>query len=421
MKNILSMAVIVVLSLFGHSLAAQENTVTLSEALHQAEIHYPLIKQKQLLDESGRESKKLLNASLYPQVNVTGAATYQSEVTELEAPGFPSGFGQKPSNYDVGLEMRLPLTHFGRVQTRKELEEAQMQTSIAQVDVEMQKVRERITSLFGNLLLQKENENILRVRISDLDSQARKVSVGVSSGAVLKSNQLVLESEILSTQQRIEDIRATEKSLIKQLSLLTGMQIDSTTRLQLSDSAASERPVNRPELKAFAGQQQVLQLQKELIKKEARPDLYAFGQGNYGRPGYNFLNTQPRTYGIAGLGLSWNLNSLFNQSKEQKLVDYKKQLLSQQQETFSLNLQAALEEKAAEIEKYGAIISKDDQIVRNRQEIIRAAASQLENGVITSTEYLTELNAQNTAQLNLTLHRVQLAMARSQYNILLGY
>ena len=399
----------------------QQRVLTLEQALHQAELNYPLVKQKQLLEESGRESRKLLDASLYPQFNVTGAATYQSEVTELEVPGFPSGFGQKPSNYDVGLEMRLPLTSFGRVQTKKELEEAQTRINVAQVDVEMQKVREKITSLFGNLLLQKENENILRIRINDLDSQARKVAVGVSSGAVLKSNQLVLESEVLSTQQRIDDIKATEKSLARQLSLLTGIEIDSATHFALSDTTVSAPNINRPELKAFAGQQQMLQLQKDLIKKEARPDLYAFGQGYFGRPGYNFLNTDPRLYGIAGVGLSWNLNSLFNQAKEQKLVDIKKTILTRQEETFNLNLQAALADKEAEIEKYGAIISKDDQIVKNRQEIIRAAASQLENGVITSTEYLTELNAQNTAQLNLTLHRVQLSMARSQYNILLGY
>jgi hypothetical protein len=51
---------------------------------------------------------------------------------------------------------------------------------------------------------------------------------------------------------------------------------------------------------------------------------------------------------------------------------------------------------------------------------MEAAASQLENGAITSTEYLTELNAENTAELNLVLHKVQQAIAKAQYNILTG-
>lgn len=86
-----------------------------------------------------------------------------------------------------------------------------------------------------------------------------------------------------------------------------------------------------------------------------------------------------------------------------------------------MNLQASLDPKKAEISKYENIISKDEQILNNRKEIIRAANSQLENGVITSTDYLTELNAENNAQLNLTLHKVQLALAIAEYNTILGY
>jgi uncharacterized protein (DUF3084 family) len=96
-------------------------------------------------------------------------------------------------------------------------------------------------------------------------------------------------------------------------------------------------------------------------------------------------------------------------------------MVNNQEANFSQNLQAALSEKTAEIEKYAGIISKDAQILANRKEILRAAASQLSNGIITSTEYLQELNAQNVAQLNLTLHQVQLALAEAQYSSLLGY
>lgn len=423
MKQMTPKATFLCLFLSAAALAgnAQQKRLTLSEALFSAEKNYPSLKQKALLEEEGRENQKLLDASLYPQVNATGQATYQSEVTSLDMPGLPKGLGQKPDNYNIGLEMRLPLTQFGTVRTRKQLEQAQTAAGVSQVDVDLQRVRERVTNLMGNALLQSENLGILNLRLLDLDSQRKKVAVGVANGAVLKSNQLVLESEILGTQQRIDDINATVKGLTGELAILTGLPISVTTRMQLSEGATAGPAINRPELKAFEAQRNVLEIRSELLKKESHPDLYVFGQGFYGRPGYNFLNTNLRTYAIGGLGLSWNLNNLFTQSKQQKLLDLKREIVNSQQETFNQNLQASLTEKTAEIEKYQSIISKDAQILRNRKEIIRAAASQLANGVITSTEYLQELNAQNAAQLNLTLHQVQRAIAKAQYNTLLGY
>jgi hypothetical protein len=48
-------------------------------------------------------------------------------------------------------------------------------------------------------------------------------------------------------------------------------------------------------------------------------------------------------------------------------------------------------------------------------------AVQLDHGAVTATEYLTELNALNTAQLNTKLHQVQLALRKAQYRITKGY
>lgn len=404
-----------ILSLLITVTVSAQQKITLADALKSAEANYPALKQKQLLQQIGEENQKLLDASLYPQLNVAGQATYQSEVTEF------NGFGQKPDNYNIGLEMRFPLTKFGTVATRKQLEQAQTNIAITQVDVDLQKVRERVTTLFGNILLQKQNIGILNVRHSDLDSQRRKVAVAVANGAVLKSNQLVLESEILSTEQRIDDVQATVNGLAKELSIITGLPVDINTQLELGDVQLNSQAVNRPELKALEEQKKLLDLQADLLKKETRPDLYAFGQGFYGRPGYNFLNNDLRVYGIGGVGISWNINNLFTSPKRKKMLDIHKQIIDKQEETFTMNLDASLASKQAEIAKYQDMISKDAQIVKNRQQIIRAAKSQLENGAITSTEYLTELNAENTAELNLLLHQVQLSVAIAQYNTLSGY
>ncbi len=410
-----------ILLTIGISSIAQQKLLTLDEALQSAEKNYPSLKQKPLLQGISEQNQKLLNASLFPHVSATGQATYQSEVTSFEMPGASGSVGQNPDNYFVGLEMRLPITEFGTVKTRKQLEIAETKLGMARIDVELQALRERVTGLFGNALLQSENLEILSLRLNNLDSQLKKLAVAVANGAVLKSNQLVLESEILATQQRIDDIRSTLKGLTGELAVITGLPLDSATKLQMSNIADDIKDSRRPENLIFEAQRNVLDLQSTLLNKESKPDIYFFGQGLYGRPGYNFLNPDMRPYGIAGIGLNWDLNNLLNKSRQQKILDINCHIINSQEETFNQNLQAALKEKSAEIEKYHNIISKDAQIVSNRQQILKASASQLENGVITSTEYLLELNAQNSAELNLTLHQVQLNLARAQYNTLLGY
>jgi len=231
----------------------------------------------------------------------------------------------------------------------------------------------------------------------------------------------VFESELLITDQKIADIDAALLGLTQQLSILTGTRINPADNFQLPDDNVSNQVVTRPETKAFKAQADLLDLEGEMLKTENHPKVFLYGQGFYGRPGYNFLDNSFRTYGTVGLGMSLNINNLLTQSSHLKTINLNKQILSQKEETFNMNLQASLDPKKAEISKYENIISKDEQILNNRKEIIRAANSQLENGVITSTDYLTELNAENNAQLNLTLHKVQLALAIAEYNTILGY
>lgn len=404
--------------LFSSSQAQQ--TVSLQELIQKAEQHYPATRQKELVIRLGKENERILNIGLYPQVNVTGQATYQSEVTSFSVPGFSGIPTQHKDNYNMGVDLRFPLTEFGVVKSKKELEQSQTTLSVNQVNAEFQRVRERIINVFGNILLQLENRKMLAIRKSELEAQQKKIAIGVANGAVLKSNQLVFESEILTTEQKMTDIDAAISGFTQELSLLSGIEIRSNDRFELPAADSLQKTVNRPELEVYKSQLNMLSLQQQVLDKENKPRIFLYGQGYYGRPGYNFLNIDFRTYGIAGAGISWNINNAVTQKSKEKAIDINKQMVKSRQETFSLNLQTALAQKETEIGKYPRVIGKDQEIVHKRKEILRAAASQLENGVITSTEYLTELNATNAAELNMILHKVQLAISMAQYNIMTG-
>lgn len=60
-------------------------------------------------------------------------------------------------------------------------------------------------------------------------------------------------------------------------------------------------------------------------------------------------------------------------------------------------------------------IAADHRIVGLRKSVAAAAAAQLDRGVITPSEFLTEQNALTQAELNLSIHRIMLQMARQNY------
>lgn len=399
--------------------AQAQQILTLPELIQKAEQNYPSLKQKEYFLKLGSETNKLLNVSLIPTLSVMGQGTYQSEVAEFNFPG--TSFPAFPKdNYNIGLDLHLPLTEFGVVSSKKQLEQAKTDVALKQLDVELQHLRERVTNIFGNILVQQENNKILLIRKAELSTQQKKISAAVANGAVLKSNQSVFESEILTTEQKLVEIDATLQSLKQELSTLTGQRIDTNSNFQAFSEVPLQNKIMRSELQLFNSHAYVFEIQKNVLRHENLPKLSVFCQGNYGRPGYNFLNTDLRMYGIVGLSINLNINNVVIQKNRVHSLEINKKIVESQKETFNMNLQISLEQKEIEINKYQTILSKDEEIVSKRKEILKAFESQLENGAITSTEYLTELNATNTAELNQVLHKVQKTIAQAQYNLLTG-
>jgi len=76
--------------------------------------------------------------------------------------------------------------------------------------------------------------------------------------------------------------------------------------------------------------------------------------------------------------------------------------------------------RLASIKKLEEALKRDDQIVELRSRVARTSASRLENGVITSTDYLTDLNAETIAKINLQTHKIQLVLSKANYLLAKG-
>jgi len=406
------------------ALAQNKQEYTLEQLQTLAKENYPLLKQKQMYADIGSNKAKQVGTNFLPQINVAGQATYQSEVTELSIPipGAGPGFKQKPDQYALGLEIKENLLDYGAIKTQKQIERENAEIQSQQIDAEFLKLKDRVNQLYGNICLQQENKKIMYLRMNELEAKRKKMQSAVNNGAALPSSFLVLESEYLSTQQKLEEINSNLSGWYKTLTIITNKQMDTTVVFTDTKKEVALQTNNmRPEYRLYELQSNSLKLKESMITKNNLPKVFVFGKGYYGRPGFNFLNNDFRPYGLVGAGLSWNLTSYYTSGKDKKNLRINNDIVTNQKKIFDLNLQATLVQQQEEIMKLERMIAMDLKIVEAKTTIRKASSSQLDNGVITSSDYIVDLNAENQAQFNLKLHEIQLLMAKQNYNTTLGY
>lgn len=406
-------------TVFGQS----NSEITLDQLQAAAQAYYPILKQKELYAQLSVSKKQALNTNYLPQIALVGSATFQSEVTNFNfsIPGVVP-FSQKPDQYSFGVELKENIFDYGAIKTQKSIESMLAEIQNKQLDAEFIKVKERIDQLFATLQLSIENRSILQSKTLELEAKQNKIASQVRNGAALKSNLLSIEAELLLTSQRITEVESTQKSCLEVLMLLTNQKFDSTTKFIDNQKNYSLKSTNnRPEFALFDLQKNTNILREKMITKTNLPKLYVFGRGYFGRPGYNFLNNDFRTYGMIGAGLSWNISGYYTTGKEKKNLQIASSIVTVQKETFELNLNALLIQQKEELLKLDKMIEMDLKIEALKKEILAVSSSQLDNGTITTAEYIIDLNADQQARSMTLLHKVQLMMVKRAYNTTLGY
>lgn len=201
------------------------------------------------------------------------------------------------------------------------------------------------------------------------------------------------------------------------LSVFTGEKIENANVLvkPLSDQVLPEPSIQRPELKLFDAQANLLEAQKKLIRSKNMPMLGAFAQGGYGKPALNMFDNSFSPYFIGGIRLSWNLGNLYTAKNERRNIDLQKMAIDSQRETFLYNLNLQIPQQQNEIDKFYKTMHDDNEIIRLREIIKNAAEVKVENGTMTVTDMLKEINELEIAKQTKALHEIQYLL--SIYNL----
>ena len=407
-------------------LIAQES-ITLDLCYIKAIENYPLTRQKKLLPLSNELKIKNLNKNYLPEMMVNGQVHYQSDVTktpfqDVSIPGIPTMPTVAKDWYKISLDVNQVIYDGSLTGRQKELEEINLEIDQQNIDIELYKLKARVSQIYFNVLLLRENIKIIELHNNILTAKLKDVESGVQNGTILASNADILKAEIIQIEQSLAELHIGIQTSIDILNEFTAMDLNTETEFKMPDISIDIKNYlnSRPEYFLFTLQQNKLEASKKVLGSKLLPRLSAFGQAGYGRPGYDMLKNEFDDFYMIGARLHWNIWDWNHSGKEKDILDLQSKIINTQKETFDKNIRIDLQNKIAEIKKIEEMISRDIQIIELRQKISKSTSSQLDNGVITSTEYLTELNAESKSKLDLQAHKIQMVKAKLDYKTTIG-
>ena len=400
------------------SLAAQ-HVLTLPECHELAIAHYPLVRQRELLKTSRSYSLGNACKGNLPQINIGGQATYQSEVTQIpvEMPGVDP---LDKDQYRIYGEIAQTLYQGGAVDRRTLVEEAKADVEERELETELYQLKNRVNELFFGILLVQEQIRQLRLMRQDITNGINRIEALIGNGTAIQASADILHAEVLSADQRMVEMQATVDSYRHLLALFIDRPVDTTVVLQKPAFKDVSSDIERPELTLFDAQKKNLDAGEAVLIAGRKPRVDIFLQAGYGRPGLNMLENQFDFYYLGGIRFAWQLSGYYTFRRERQILDVRRQAIDVRKETFPFNTRVVMERQEAEVARLLKLIAIDDEIISLRTKVRQTAAVQLEEGVITSRDFVREVNGEDQARQNRTLHEMQLLLAQANHEFTAG-
>jgi len=404
------------------SLAQSPKSLSLKMLLDSTQANYPLHKKEPLFEQRWQLQTQQVDKQNLPQLELNGKATYQNEVINIGSvmPGF-AGPELSKDQYRFSLDIKQSIYKGNFTRKQKELYGAQKDASLKQLEIEQHEVKAKVVELFFGLQFNDNQQQILRTYRTQLASKITEFEALLRNGSLLQSALDRLFLEKLKISQQFTEIENDRVKLVKNLSEISGMPMDTATIFILDESAIPlAENQQRPEYQLLELNQQQINTSKKLLDVKYQPMLFAFGSAGYGRPGFNMLSDDFDDFYMIGIGLNWKLWDWQQGKHDKQLYDLNADIIDVQKETFLKGLQISLNSFEQEMLKLQSLIASDQDIVDMQNRIAFTAEKQLQNGVITSSQYVEELEKVQQYQLQLVTHKLQLNLAKINYLWALG-
>ena len=399
---------------------------TLEQCQLAAERNYPLIRQYDLISKTTDLTVANIQKGWLPQVSASAQATLQSDVTafpdQIQKVYQQMGIdmeGLRKDQYRVGIDVQQTVYDGGSIKSQKEIVRQQGEVQSAQNEVTMYNVRKRVNEMYFGLLLIDEQIKLNSDLQELLSANEKKLASMYKSGTAAESDYQSVKADRLNVMQQATGLQSQRQALIRILSAFCGIEVKRAEKpnYQLS-TVKSQLEVRRPELKAIDAQLRLADAQEKALDAALMPKLGVFAQGFYGYPGYNLFEDMMghkwSLNGMIGARLTWNIGALYTRKNDRAKLNAQRSIFNIQRETFLFNNNLEQIQQNENIERYRKLMADDEEIITLRNAVRRAAESKLSHGIIDVNDLVKEINAENGARVQQTIHEIE--MLKEIYN-----
>lgn len=403
---------------------------TLGECTRAAEKHYPQIRQYGLIEKTTNLTVANIAKGWLPQIATSAQVTYQTDVAawseSMQGMMQQLGVnikGLSKDQYRVGVDVQQLVFDGGALRAQQAVARSKGRAEIAQMDVNLYALRQRVHEMYFSLLLLSEQIMLNNDLQTLLSANEQRLASMVKRGTAAECDWQSVKAEQLSAEQQSITLKSQLQTLEHLLSLFCGIEVKHPQKPVLS-TLRDQQTVERPELRAFESQLQVLGAQEKAINSALRPKLGFFAQGFYGYPGYNMFEDMMHHRwsfnGMVGVKLVWNLSAFYSWKTDKSKIQQQREIIENNRQTFLFNNHLQQVETEENMRKYQELMKNDAALLQLRTAVRKAGESKLAHGIIAISDLLRDINAETAARVQQTIHEIEWLKQVHQQYITLG-
>lgn len=394
--------------------------ISLKEAYALLESQYPALQNGEVLKQIHQKELSILDITRKPTIYLNGEGRAQSESVHLNSEGvmLPFEIDQPLVSVKAYVEAQYLILDGGLKEAQSKLKTTQLNADLQNIEVDKYALRRRINQLFLGISSLREQSKLLDISLKDLQSRKERVVAGVEFGTLLESELTKMQVKELELKTRQDNLAYLLSGLVKTLGDLTGKTISNEVELEFPNLPAPSNisEIHRPEQQLFQFQREAILAHADLIETSKRPRLSAFAQAGVGYPNpLNFLENNVAPYGVIGAKFSWKLTDWKKSEMDKEILTLQALRLQNAEKTFEFNLDTQKSQYLEAVNRLQNQIKNEEQIAQLQAVILAQMAAQLDEGIITSSDYLIQLNAELSARQNVVIHQTELLKTQLEF------
>lgn len=404
---------------------SSQKLLTLKECYEKALQKNPIAREKDSYNQIWKIKDQDILKGWLPTLDANASFVYNSEVVDMRSvlssipiPGIASAIKPLPhQQYKVTFDINQVIYDGGAIKGARAFEKAGQGINEQQTEADLYKIRDKVNSSYFSILLLSREKELLNDYLLLINKRIQSMRSALNNGVIYKSDLDELISEKIGIEQQLGENEIKKASFLSVLSDLTGLTIDPLTNLampQQEDQLSFE--ISRPELKLFDLRSEQLGAGVDILHSQRMPKAFGFATAGYGNPpGGNFFKNEFAPYYILGAGIKWNIFDWNEVKNEKQIIKIQQEIIKNRKNDLNDDLKRMLISKNAEISSLQSITERDAELIAIRERISAKAESQYENGTITVTDYLIEVNKEKEARITYEIHKINLAKAKIEF------